>query len=144
MNNRVRTALWLTVVFVPFSPMEVRAQEAVNETNVAQIKSETFKRSQAMDTMSWISDVYGPRLTGSPTLRQGAEWARDQVTGWGMENAALEPDGKVTRGWSIERFSVEMTAPQYMRLTGYPRAWSPGLATPLSGTPIVVEVKSKD
>ena len=37
-----------------------------------------------------------------------------------------------------------MTEPQYMRITGYPRAWSPALASPLSGTPIVVEVKSKD
>jgi hypothetical protein len=97
-----------------------------------------------MDTLSWLSDVYGPRLTGSPTLRQAGEWARDQLTRWGAANAALEPDGTTSRGWSIDRFSIEMTEPQYMRITGYPRAWSPALAAPLSGTPIVVEVKSKD
>ena len=44
----------------------------------------------------------------------------------------------------LERFSIEMTEPQYMRITGYPRAWSPPIASPLAGTPIVVEVKSKD
>ena len=120
------------------------AQEPVNETVVAQIKAEAFQRSEVMDTLSWISDVYGPRLTGSPTLRQAAEWSRDQLTRWGMVNAALEPSGAISRGWSLERFSIEMTEPQYMRITGYPRAWSPALASPLTGTPTVVEVKSKD
>ena len=120
------------------------AQEAVNETVVAQIKGEAFQRSAVMDTLSWSADVHGPRFTGSPTLRQAAEWARDQLTRWGLANAALEPNGTTSRGWSIERFSIEMTEPQYMRITGYPRAWSPALASPLTGTPMVVEVKSKD
>ena len=50
-----------------------------------------------------------------------------------MANAALEPSGSTSRGWSVDRFSIEMTEPQYMRITGYPRAWSPALATPLTG-----------
>src|SRR4051812_7663545 len=120
------------------------AQEPVNETVVAQIKAEAFQRSAVMDTLSWIADVYGPRLTGSPTLRQAAEWARDQLTRWGLVNAALEPNGTTSRGWAVDRFSIEMTEPQYMRITGYPRAWSPSLASPLVSTPVVVEVKSKD
>jgi carboxypeptidase Q len=122
----------------------VFAQEPVNGTVVARIKGEAFQRSAVMDILSWIADVYGPRLTGSPALRQAAEWARDQLTRWGLANATLEPNGTTSRGWSIDRFSIEMTEPQYMRITGYPRAWSPSLAAPLSGTPVVVEVKSKD
>ncbi|HEY1909823.1 MAG TPA: M20/M25/M40 family metallo-hydrolase [Vicinamibacterales bacterium] len=133
------TALLLVVASVP-----LLAQEPVNDAVIAQIKSEAFQQSAVMDTLSWLSDVHGPRLTGSPTLRAAAEWARDQLTKWGMVNAALEPNGTTSRGWSIDRFSIEMTAPQYMRITGYPRAWSPGLSTPLSATPVVVEVKSKD
>ena len=124
--------------------VSVLADESVNDTVIAQIKSEAFQRSEVMDTLSWLSYVHGPRLTGSPELRKAAEWARDQLTKWGMVNAALEPNGTTSRGWSIERFSIEMTEPQYMRITGYPRAWSPPLPTPLSATPIVVEVKSKD
>src|SRR3954462_5373662 len=88
------------------------AQEPVNETVVAQIKAEAFQRSAVMDTLSWIADVYGPRLTGSPTMRQAAEWARDQLTRWGLVNAALEPNGTTSRGWSIDRFSIEMTEPR--------------------------------
>src|SRR5579872_2472695 len=111
---------------------------------IARIKMEGFQHSQVMDTLSWLSDVYGPRLTGSPPLRQAAEWARDRLTKWGVDHAELESYGPVGRGWALERFSIEMTEPQYMRITGYPRAWSPALAPPLSGTPIVVDVRSKD
>jgi carboxypeptidase Q len=132
------------IVFALLLSVTAFAQESVNETVVAQIKSEAFQRSEVMDTLSWLSDVHGPRLTGSPELRKAAEWARDQLTKWGLVNAALEPNGTTSRGWSIDRFSIEMTEPQYMRITGYPRAWSPALATPLSATPIVVDVKSKD
>src|SRR4051794_9605659 len=89
------------------------AQEPVNDSVVAQIKAEAFQRSQVMDTLSWIADVHGPRLTGSPSLRRAGEWARDQLTRWGLANAALEPNGSTSRGWSIERFSIEMTEPQY-------------------------------
>jgi hypothetical protein len=133
-----------TIAIALLLSVSVAAQETVNDTVVAQIKAEAFQRSAVMDTLSWIADVYGPRLTGSPTLRQAGEWARDQLTKWGMVNATLESNGTVGRGWSIDRFSIEMTEPQYMRITGYPRAWSPALATPLTATPVVVDVKAKE
>jgi carboxypeptidase Q len=138
------TRIRLTLSLVLAASVSVLAQEPVNDTVVAKIKTEAFQQSAVMNTLSWLSDVHGPRLTGSPTLREAAEWARDQLTKWGLVNAALEPNGTTSRGWSIERFSIEMTAPQYMRITGYPRAWSPALTTPLAVTPIVVDVKSKD
>jgi carboxypeptidase Q len=142
-TTRMRRPL-LALGFALAVSISASGQETVNEAVIAQIKAEAFQRSAVMDTLSWLSDVYGPRLTGSPALRQAAEWARDQLTRWGMANAALEPNGSTSRGWSLERFSIEMTEPQFMRITGYPRAWSPALASPLTGTPIVVDVKSKD
>jgi carboxypeptidase Q len=123
--------------------LPVAAQEQVNDAVIAQIKTEGFQHSAVMDTLSWLSDVYGPRLTGSTNLRHAAEWARDQLTKWGLEHAALEPYGHNVRGWDILQFSIEMTAPQYLRIVGYPKAWSPPTSSPLVGTPIVVEVKSK-
>ena len=111
---------------------------------ISQIKFEGFQHSSVMETLSYLTDVYGPRLTGSPNLKAAAEWSRDQLTKWGLENAALEPYGDIGRGWSVQRFSIEMMEPQYMRIIGYPNAWSPATPGPLSGTPILVEVKSKD
>ncbi len=119
-------------------------EEAVNDAVNAQIKIEGFQHSAVMDTLSWLSDVHGPRLTGTPALRRAGEWARDQLTRWGLTNAALESYGSIGRGWTLERFSIEMSEPQYVRIIGYPRAWSPAIASTLAGTPMVVEVKSKD
>jgi len=120
------------------------AQETTNPAVIAQIKVEGFQRSQVMETLSWLTDVYGPRLTGSPGLKRAADWARDQLTKWGIEHAALEPYGNIGRGWALERFDIQMTGPQWMRITGYPRAWSPATPAPIVGTPTVVDIDKKE
>jgi carboxypeptidase Q len=137
--KRLATAIAVAVAIA--APLG--AQETVDESVIAQIKLEGFQHSEVMNTLSWLSDVHGPRLTGSPGLQKAAEWARDQLTRWGLEHAALEPYGSIGRGWNLQRFDIEMTEPQFMRITGYPRAWSPATTSPIVGTPIVVEVKSK-
>jgi len=86
------------IVFALLLSVSALAQESVNEGVVAQIKSEAFQRSQVMDTLSWLTDVYGPRLTGSPELRRAADCAKDQLSKWGLERAALEPYGDIGRG----------------------------------------------
>jgi carboxypeptidase Q len=139
----VAIAVFMTVLLA-LAPVDGRAStERVDETVVAAIKLEGFQNSEVMDTLSWLSDVYGPRLTGSDNLRRAAEWARDRMKTWGLANAALEPYAMSFRGWTLERFSLDMIEPQYMRIYGYPMAWSPPLAAPLTGTPIVVDIKSK-
>src|SRR5665213_1839829 len=123
--KRIAAALALVAaIAVPLGAQETD-NETVNETVIAQIKLEGFQHSSVMDTLSWLSDVYGPRLTGSAALQKAAEWARDQLTRWGLEHAALEPYGSIGRGWDLQHFNIEMTEPQFMRITGYPRAWSP-------------------
>jgi hypothetical protein len=97
-----RTSLALALAFVVSVPL--LGQEAVNETVIAQIKIEGFQHSAVMDTLSWLSDVHGPRLTGTLALRRAGEWARDQLTKWGLTNAALESYGSIGRGWTLERF----------------------------------------
>jgi hypothetical protein len=122
----------------------VCAAEPVDEAVIAKIKVEGFQHSAVMDTLSWLTDVYGPRLTGSPGLRRAAEWARDEMTRRGLAHAALEPYDTKTRGWSIDRFEMAMTAPQYMRILGYPLAWSPATHGAVTGTPVLVDISSKD
>src|SRR5438094_129049 len=107
----LRMSLAFVVAFIVAVP--VVGQDAVNDTVIAQIKTEGFQRSAVMDTLSWLSDVHGPRLTGTPALRRAGEWSRDQLTRWGLTHAALESYGSIGRGWMLERFSIEMTEPQY-------------------------------
>jgi len=62
---------------------------------------------------------------------------------WGMVHGALEPYDTTYRQWTLDSFELSMTAPSYMRIYGYPMAWSPATAAPLVGTPVLVEVRSK-
>jgi hypothetical protein len=124
------------------APLAQRAPEPVDHAAIASITTEAVRGSMVMDTVSQLADVYGPRLTGSPQLHAAAEWSRDRLTEWGLSNAALEPWGDAGPGWALERFSVEMTAPQYMRITAHPKAWSASTSGTVRGTPTLVSVAS--
>ena len=97
---------------------------------IARIRDEGLKRSQVMETLSYLSDVIGPRLTGSPNLKRANEWTRDQLTKWGLQNAHLESWGPFGRGWVLKDFSAEVVEPQAIPLIAFPKAWSPGVNLP--------------
>ncbi|MBX3278730.1 MAG: M20/M25/M40 family metallo-hydrolase [Acidobacteria bacterium] len=99
--------------------------ERLDDAMIARIKDEGLRRSQVMDHVSWLSDVYGPRLTGSPTIKQASEWAQKKFREWGLANIH-EETWMFGKGWSLERFSAHMIEPQVQPLIGYPKSWTPG------------------
>jgi hypothetical protein len=107
--------------------------ESVDLEVVHRIKQEAFKGSKVMDHLHYLTDVNGPRLTGSPGYRKAAEWVVRSAKGWGLENAALEKWGRFGRGWSLERFSAHLIEPAYEPLAGVPLAWSAATKGPVSG-----------
>src|SRR5215813_1226966 len=78
-----------------------------------------------MKTLSYLTDVIGPRLTNSPNYRRASVWTRDKLASWGLANAHLESWGPFGRGWEIKRFSAQVIEPQTIPLIAYPLAWSP-------------------
>ncbi len=111
----------------------------------ARIRDEGLNRSQVMATLSYLTDITGPRLTGSPGLRHASEWSRDQFKSWGLANAQLAPWGPFGRGWSLKRFSAQVIAPHAMPLIAYPKAWSPSLGSkPLEGEIVHVDIKKPE
>ena len=113
------------------------AQEPIDATMVNAIQSEGLDRSQASDLLLTLTDVLGPRLSGSPTYDEAARWAVGRFREWGLANPRLEAF-EFGRGWSLEKLTVEMTAPRYMPLIGYAEAWSPPTSGLLTGTPIYI------
>src|SRR5918995_6220185 len=83
---------------------------------IEKIKDEGMKRSQVMATLSYLSDVIGPRLTGSPNMKRANEWTRDQMTKWGLKNAHLESWGPFGRSWELKEFAAQVIAPQTIPL----------------------------
>jgi len=91
----------------------------------AQIRKEANEHSQIMRTMHFLTDVYGPRLTGSPNHKAAAEWAVKQLTAWGLSNAHLEPWDFGHPGWLNERLTAHITSPVKDPLTCEVLAWTP-------------------
>ena len=102
---------------------------------VERITAEGSQRSEVAELFNHFTNVIGGRLTASPAHRQAVEYARDRLDGWGLENVQLEA-WEFGRGWTLERFSVEMLAPRYMPMIGYPRGWSPSTDGRLVGRPV--------
>jgi carboxypeptidase Q len=109
---------------------------------IDKIKDEGLNRSEVMKTLSYLSDVIGPRLTASPQMKRANEWTRDTLTKWGLENAHLESWGPFGRGWELKRFSAQVVEPQCIPLIAFPKAWSPGLDEPVTGD--VVHFTARD
>ena len=102
-----------------------------------------MNRSQVMQTLSYLSDVIGPRLTNSPGMRRSNEWTRDQLTKWGLQNAQLEAWGPFGRGWSLKGFSAQVVEPLAIPLIAYPKAWSPATGGPTTAEVVYVDAKDE-
>jgi carboxypeptidase Q len=111
------------VVAAPSEPVD----HAVN----ARIRDEARERSQIMQTVHMLTDVYGPRLTGSPNHKAAAEWAVKRMEEWGLANGRLEPWDFGHPGWLNERFTAHVVAPVKDALVGEVLAWTNGTEGPV-------------
>src|SRR6185503_13601665 len=98
---------------------------------LGRIRKEATDRSQIMKTMHMFTDVYGPRLTGSPNHKAAAEWAVKQMTAWGFSNAHLEPWDFGHAGWLNERFTGHIISPVKDVLSCEVLAWTPSTRGPV-------------
>jgi len=121
--------------------LAAQAPERLDYQMLGRIREEGMQRSQVMDIVSWLSDVKGPRLTGSPGFREAGDWTIETLKKWGMANVRYEP-WAFGRGWSLERFSAHMIEPQIQPLIGYPKAWSPGTGGVVTGDVVQVLIQT--
>lgn len=125
-------------------PQQQQQSPPVNPNDpVERIKDEGMNRSQVMQTLSYLTDVIGPRLTNSPGMKRANEWTRDRLTQWGLQNAQLEAWGPFGRGWTLKTFSAQVTEPVPFQLIAYPKAWSPSTKGTLAAEVIHVDAKTE-
>ncbi|MGA2588852.1 MAG: hypothetical protein ABSH32_02950 [Bryobacteraceae bacterium] len=117
------------------------AQPKVDTGVVGRIKAEAYDRSKVMDHLSYLSDVYGPRLTGSPEFNQAADWAASRLREYGLSDVHLEPWGPFGRSWSAQQWSVELVEPRYAPMNATPLAWSMSTDGPVTGEVILTPAK---
>ena len=106
--------------------------------------------SQVMETMYYLTDRYGPRLTNSPQFRAAGEWAVTQLKEWGLSNVHLEKwstaggRGGAIPGWQFTGFSAAMVEPSYMPIIGYPQAWTSGTQGPVTGEAMLATIQTPE
>jgi hypothetical protein len=139
-----KTILGLALAALAAAPIAAQ-NERVDLDAIYRIKAEGLgNRSQVMDTLSWLTDVHGPRLTNSPGMKAAAEWAKTRLEQWGMSNVQLAPWGPFGRGWENERLQINMIAPRPFEMLGYPKAWSTGTAGPVTADVVHVALDTQD
>jgi len=137
--KRAIVILALAAAAAPF----VGAQtEKLDFATLGRIRDEGLARSQVMDHISWLSDVYGPRLTGSPAIQQASEWAMKKFTEWGLANVHQER-WAFGKGWSLVRFSAHLVEPQVQPLIGFPHEWSSGTKGPITAEVVRVQIANE-
>ena len=132
-----RVVLMVVILALAASlPLAGQRDEPVDLSAVYAIKAEGFEGSKVMELMSWLTDVHGPRLTGSPNLQAAADYAIEQFAEWGLANIAQEVWGEFGRGWTNERFYAHAIEPQAYPLIGYSKAWTPGTGGVVTGAAV--------
>ncbi len=125
------------------SAQVAQPQEKIDLEVINKIKAEGMERSQVMDTLSWLTDVIGYRLTGSPNMKAANEWTKKRLTEYGLVNANVEPWGTFGRGWSFDKVSIHVTEPTPFPVIGYPKAWTPGTNGPVVGEVIFANIQTE-
>jgi hypothetical protein len=121
MKRHLATFLALVSLFAPLA-----AQERISPDINAKIRQEEAAHSHIMRVLHMFTDVYGPRVTGSPSLKAAGDWAIKEMTSWGLTNGHLEPWDFGHPGWVNEHFSAHIVAPVKDQLTCEVVAWTPG------------------
>jgi len=133
----------LALIAVATASVFTAAQtEKLDYLMLGRIRDEGLNRSQVMDHISWLSDVYGPRLTGSPQMQQASEWVMKTFNDWGLADVHQER-WAFGKGWSLVRFSAHMIEPVVQPIIGMPHEWSSSTKGTVVGDVVMATLASE-
>jgi carboxypeptidase Q len=143
MRNLTITGV-LTMVLLAF-PIAGQMQKVdrMDLDALGKIERETNENSQVMKTLSYLTDVYGGRLTGSPNTRLAADWSEKKMKEWGLSNVHEETFDFEPGGWVNERLSANVISPVTYPLIGYPLAWTRGTDGPVTAEAVIVSIRQE-
>lgn len=148
MNSR-RVAMLVCIAALVLAGVRVGfAQPATDDTSTfaaadAQILGEIRNHSEAMENLEYLSDEIGPRLTGSPQLKQANDWAAAKFREYGLTNVKLEP-WTIAHSWTRGTARARVVLPAEHPLTIASAGWSPGTNGVVRGPLVYFDAKTKE
>jgi hypothetical protein len=138
----MRRAILVMLLAASAATFVLAQSDRLDYVMLGSIRDEGLNRSQVMDHVSWLSDVYGPRLTGSPGIQQASEWTMKTFREWGLANVHQER-WSFGKGWSLVRFTAHLVEPQIQPLIGFPQEWSSGTRGPVTADVVRVQIANE-
>ena len=148
--------LLLSVIAISLSvlPPEVLAQVGVPQETmgegttvdwdiVARIREEGLQRSQIANTLSYMTDVLGARLTNSIAMDNAQRWALEEMKRIGLTRTSREPFMEYGVSWDNEYVSLHLLAPDYQPMVGYPIAHTPGTEGKQELQAVIADVRTR-
>ena len=131
----------IAALVLPALPLSAQwpSTEKLDLDAIYRIKEEGLQRSKVMEIESYLTDVYGPRLTGSPNMKEAGDWAMKTMKDWGLANVHAEA-WAFGRGWQNQRFTANAVTPRAYPLIAYPKAWTPGTNGPVTGDAVIAVI----
>jgi carboxypeptidase Q len=121
---RKHSRLSLGLVGFLLLTISLQAQdEKIDMATIQKIRQEGLQDSHVMDIAFHLTDASGDRLTASPGFMRAANWAKQQLTQWGLSGATLDPWGPFGKGWELQRSYLAISSPYYKPLIAFPKAW---------------------
>jgi Zn-dependent M28 family amino/carboxypeptidase len=148
MNSRRVAVLWCAVVLVFTGVRAGLAKPAAEDANAfaaadAQILSEVRDHSEAIENSEYLGDAIGPRLTGSPQLKQANDWTAAKFREYGLRNVHLEP-WTIAHSWKRVTAHARIVSPTEHPLTIASAGWAPGTSGVVRGPVVYVDIKKDE
>jgi hypothetical protein len=138
-----RRTVVIVAALVSYIGLVSAQQPRADLVMVAKIREEGLQRSRVMDTLSYMTDVLGARLTLSDDMKRAQAWLKGEMERAGLVNVAIEPFMDYGVSWDNEYVSLHMLAPDYQPMVGYPLAHTPGTAGRVTARAAVVDLQVK-
>ncbi len=144
-HKSAKIAVVLTLLFAVAWAATAQTDWSTPDTAaIGKLEEEGLQRSHVMEVMSYLSDVYGPRLTNSPNIREAGDYAVKTLGSWGLANVHEEPWGPFGRGWSNEVFEANEIAPRHFPLIAYPKAWTSGTGGSITAEAVYAKIEKDE
>ena len=114
----------------------------VDSAHVAALIAEGTERSRVEQDFRYLTDVIGPRLTGSPAMRRANDWVAQKLLEYGADSVVLEP-WPFGVSWQRGSFSARLVAPHERRIDGASWAWAPGTTGTVTGEVVFMDARTR-
>jgi hypothetical protein len=136
-----RSAISASVLLSLFAVFAAHAQQ-VDTGTINRIADAGLKHGEVMETVEYLSDQIGGRMTNSPAMRKAEKWTMDKFKAWGLSDVRKE-GFEFGRGWWIESSHVRVVAPRPIEVKAIPVAWTPATNGVLKAQVIVAPMRAE-